>query len=634
VAGAIGSTTSGNNTSAENGVIPGGGAGGAFEKGGTARTGNAGGAGEIILTYLAAASQLQVVLPGQTVVAGSVSGTPTVQAVGVPFSVTINAVDANGYLVTNATPTVNFTSSDGAASLPANGSTTLVNGTATVSVTLNTGGSQTVKASDQANILTANTSSSVTVAQAPILETAPTASAITYGQALSASVLSGGACTNAAGAAVSGNFAFTTPATVPGAGTANQSVTFTPTDMTDYTTISFNVSVTVNQATPLLQTAPTASAIYLSQALSASVLSGGACTNATGAAVPGNFAFTTPTATPGLGTANQSVTFTPTDSTDYRTISLNVSVTVGSFTNTTLTTSSTSPWTVPPGVTAITVQMWGGGGGGGGVSVSTSGSFGAGGGGGGGAFTTTTLTGLTPGSTIAFSVGGGGVGGTNTGPANGGAGTNTTFAGATTANGGGGGGGTSTAGVVGTAGSGGTASSPGFGGGNGDVGSSTTSGGGGGSGGTNAAGNNASGATGGAAVPGGGAGAAGLTGSAHANGNVGGSPGGGGSGGFESNGTTLRTGGAGGDGQIVILNVVSAPQPGITGVSLSGTNLLINGTNGIAGTYVVLMNTNLSTTNWTPVATNTLSGSGSFSFTATNAVNTNAAQQFYILQAP
>jgi hypothetical protein len=123
-------------------------------------------------------------------------------------------------------------------------------------------------------------------------------------------------------ASVPGSFAFTTPTTTPGAGTTNQSVTFTPTNNIDYSTISFNVSVTVLQATPTLVTAPTASAITVGQALSASTLSGGS------ASVPGSFAFTTPTATPGVGTANQSVTFTPTNNIDYSTINFNVSVTV------------------------------------------------------------------------------------------------------------------------------------------------------------------------------------------------------------------------------------------------------------------------------------------------------------------
>ncbi|MGP8198775.1 MAG: glycosyl hydrolase family 28 protein [Limisphaerales bacterium] len=150
----------------------------------------------------------------------------------------------------------------------------------------------------------------------PTLVSAPTAATITYGQALSASTLTNGS------ASVPGSFAFTTPSTMPGAGTGNQSVTFTPSNSVGYTTFSFNVSVTVLQATPTLVSTPTASAITVGQALSASTLSGGS------ASVPGSFAFTTPTLTPGVGTSNQSVTFTPTNNTDYSTITFNISVTV------------------------------------------------------------------------------------------------------------------------------------------------------------------------------------------------------------------------------------------------------------------------------------------------------------------
>jgi hypothetical protein len=76
----------------------------------------------------------------------------------------------------------------------------------------------------------------------PTVTSWPTATAITYGQSLSASTLSGGA------ASVPGNFAFTTPATFPNAGTASQSVTFTPTDTVSYNTVAGNTSVTVNKA--------------------------------------------------------------------------------------------------------------------------------------------------------------------------------------------------------------------------------------------------------------------------------------------------------------------------------------------------------------------------------------------------
>ena len=68
----------------------------------------------------------------------------------------------------------------------------------------------------------------------------PTASAITYGQTLAASTLSGGSATPA------GSFAFTTPSTAPEAGTASQSVTYTPTDTAGYNTVTGSVSVLVN----------------------------------------------------------------------------------------------------------------------------------------------------------------------------------------------------------------------------------------------------------------------------------------------------------------------------------------------------------------------------------------------------
>jgi hypothetical protein len=92
----------------------------------------------------------------------------------------------------------------------------------------------------------ATTTGTVTVNKAtPMVMIMPTATAITYGQALSASTLSGGA------ASVAGAFAFTAPTTIPNVGTAAQSVTFTPDDATNYETIVFNVNVTVNDLTTL-----------------------------------------------------------------------------------------------------------------------------------------------------------------------------------------------------------------------------------------------------------------------------------------------------------------------------------------------------------------------------------------------
>ena len=80
-----------------------------------------------------------------------------------------------------------------------------------------------------------------------------------------------------------------------------------------------------------------------------------------------------------------------------------------------------------------------------------------------------------------------------------------------------------------------------------------------------------------------------------------------------------------------VLAAILTP-PAITSIVLSGTNLVINGSNGQSGgTYDTLTSTNLAApfNQWMPVATNVLNVSGIFSFTATNVVNLTDRQRFY-----
>jgi hypothetical protein len=80
---------------------------------------------------------------------------------------------------------------------------------------------------------------------------------------------------------------------------------------------------------------------------------------------------------------------------------------------------------------------------------------------------------------------------------------------------------------------------------------------------------------------------------------------------------------------------VSASSPGIIRTSLSGSNLVLSGTNGQSGsTYYVLTSTNLALplSQWTPVATNMSSANGNFTITVTNTVTRTVPQRFYILQ--
>jgi len=96
---------------------------------------------------------------------------------------------------------------------------------------------------DTTTYYSAPTSGSLTVAKAtPSITSSPSASSITYGQTLASSILTGGT------GSVAGSFAFTTPSTAPAVGTSSQSVTFTPTDTTNYNNATTSVSVTVNSA--------------------------------------------------------------------------------------------------------------------------------------------------------------------------------------------------------------------------------------------------------------------------------------------------------------------------------------------------------------------------------------------------
>ncbi|MFO1475216.1 MAG: YDG domain-containing protein [Verrucomicrobiota bacterium] len=84
--------------------------------------------------------------------------------------------------------------------------------------------------------------------QPVFLSIAPAASSITYGQSLASSILSGGAITNLAGTDVAGSFAFTAPATPPGAGTISAPVAFTPADLVNYMAMTTSVPVSVTAA--------------------------------------------------------------------------------------------------------------------------------------------------------------------------------------------------------------------------------------------------------------------------------------------------------------------------------------------------------------------------------------------------
>ncbi len=105
-------------------------------------------------------TKLQVLMPGETAAPNTPSGktgTPDPQTAGLPFNMTVRAVDAV-WNVVSSSDTVNLTSTDGTATLPADAA--LAGGTLTRTVTFGSSGTFTLTASDVTDpSKTANTGS-------------------------------------------------------------------------------------------------------------------------------------------------------------------------------------------------------------------------------------------------------------------------------------------------------------------------------------------------------------------------------------------------------------------------------------------------------------------------------------------
>jgi uncharacterized repeat protein (TIGR01451 family) len=86
---------------------------------------------------------------------------PAAATAGAPFNFTVTALDSANNIITGYAGTVHFTSTDGAAVLPAN--STLTNGVGTFSATLNSAGSRTITATDTVTAATTGTSGPINV---------------------------------------------------------------------------------------------------------------------------------------------------------------------------------------------------------------------------------------------------------------------------------------------------------------------------------------------------------------------------------------------------------------------------------------------------------------------------------------
>jgi hypothetical protein len=181
----------------------------------------------------------------------------------------------------------------------------------------------------------------------PVVTWTPPA-AITYGTALSATQLN----TNSS---VPGSYSYSPIAgTVLHAGGQTLSVTFTPNDTTDYNPVTTTVPLTVNKATPVI-TWQTPASITYGTPISATQL------DAT-ANVPGTFLYTASTGPNPLGvllppgTTALSATLTPTDATDYNSVTAYVVFTV-SKAQTTTTLAVTTTQTVTGTTATLTATV-------------------------------------------------------------------------------------------------------------------------------------------------------------------------------------------------------------------------------------------------------------------------------------
>ena len=83
------------------------------------------------------------------------------------------------------------------------------------------------------------------------------------------------------------------------------------------------------------------------------------------------------------------------------------------------------------------------------------------------------------------------------------------------------------------------------------------------------------------------------------------------------------------------IEVIAAALPTFSTISVSGTNVIVSGTNGTAGgNYAVLTATNVTTplSNWVSLVTNQFGAGGSFSFT--NAITPGELQRYYQIRSP
>ena len=195
---------------------------------------------------------------------------------------------------------------------------------------------------DTSDYMTATATVAVTVSKAtPTISWAP--APITYGTLVDATQL------DATAVPSGGSFVYGTVTTNPfPAGNHTLSVTYTPSDTTDYNTQTDTVTLVVNKATPVISWAP--AAITYGLVLGPNQLNPEVSNPTNGTlTVTGSFTYTPSAASLATtllttGTHTLSATFTPTDNTDYVPATKTVTLTVNPATTSTVYLATTTVW--------------------------------------------------------------------------------------------------------------------------------------------------------------------------------------------------------------------------------------------------------------------------------------------------
>lgn len=137
---------------------------------------------------------------------------------------------------------------------------------------------------------------------------------------------------------VEGSWSWQSANIIPVVNNSGYVAVFTPTDSTNYETVTKTITVTVSKATPYIATAPTAAAITYGDTLGASTLNGGTVqySDSDATTVSGSFAWKDNAVKPSVSDSNTTtyrLVFTPSDAVNYNTAETDITLTVNKADN-------------------------------------------------------------------------------------------------------------------------------------------------------------------------------------------------------------------------------------------------------------------------------------------------------------